>query len=156
MLLGAEIREDDYTTGDRNGAQISRSIHILQGVYKVKYANSYSVCKKADTVGNIAVVKHYCTNCLKNMLVCILTIPSPMSATSQWSTGVLPICANTMVQFSDKKTSCGGNILTGPTGKIALAFGFRGDTLLKAVAAVSLVLEPQEPVSLSTAPPPTW
>jgi hypothetical protein len=79
-----------------------------------------------------------------------------MSATSQWSIGVLPICANTMVQFSDKKTSCGGNILTGPAGKIALAFGFRGDALLKAAAAVSLFFEPQPSASLFTPPLPLW
>jgi hypothetical protein len=79
----------------------------------------------------------------------ILTVPSPMSATSQWSIGVLPTCAKTMVQFSERKTSCGGYIFTGPAGKMALAFGFREDAVLKAAADGSLFLDPQP-----SAPPP--
>ena len=79
-----------------------------------------------------------------------------MSATSQCSTGVLPICANTMVQFSERKASCDGNIFIGPAGKIALALGFLGEALLKAAAAVSLLLDPQASASLPAPPPSPW
>lgn len=90
---------------------------------------------------------------MNSILSCVLTVPSPMSATSQCSIGVLPICANTTVLFSERKTSCGWNIFTGPPGRMALAFGFRDEALFTAVASVSFVLDPQPFSSPATASP---
>ena len=132
---------------------------VLITVLRTLSCTCSTVCKQIINYQYKKNMPHLTMDCLTNYAkntICILTVPSPMSATSQCSTGVLPICANTMVQLSERKASCDGYIFRGPPGKIVLAFGFRGEALLKAAAAVSLLLDPQRSASLPVPPPSPW